>query len=124
MVKEMSGEKSHIGQIIREVRRASGLSQMQLAEIVGLSYQQIQKYEKGRSEITIRRLYQIAEALEIPVNSFLQEKNLIISESPSFYGKLSDQENTLLSLYRKIRSTKIKNMIIIAVKAISEQEGK
>jgi len=118
----MSKNRINIGQIIREARRASGLSQMQLAEKVGLSYQQIQKYEKGKSEITVKRLYQIAEALEIPVDKFLHGKNLIISESPSFYGKLSPEEETLISLYRKIKSAKIKNMIIAAVKAISEQE--
>ncbi|MEW6108327.1 MAG: helix-turn-helix transcriptional regulator [Nitrospirota bacterium] len=118
----MPKEKSHIGHIIRNARRASGLSQMQLAEKVGLSYQQIQKYEKGASEITVKRLYQIAEALEIPVNTFLQEKNLAISESSSFYGSLSDEEETLLRLYREIKSSKIKNMILTAVKAISEQK--
>lgn len=119
----MAKRKNHIGQIIREARLGSGLSQMQLAEKVGLSYQQIQKYEKGASEINITRLYQIAEALGMSVNAFLEEKNLSASEPSSLYGKLSEEEERLLGLYRKIKNGKIKKMIIAAVRAISEQEN-
>ncbi len=114
--------KYRIGQIIRDARLASNLSQMQLAEKLGISYQQIQKYEKGMTELTLTRLYQIAEALEIPINTFIQEKNLIVSEPPSFYGRLSSEEEILLRLYRKIRSAKTKKTIITVIKALSEQK--
>ena len=117
----MSKKKNHIGQIIRNARLGAGLSQMQLAEKVDLSYQQIQKYEKGASEINITRLYQIAEALGLPVNSFFEENNLVVSEAPSFYGKLSEEDMDILKFYRKIKSVKLKKMIVVAIKAIAEQ---
>jgi transcriptional regulator with XRE-family HTH domain len=119
----MPKKELHIGQIIRNARIGAGLSQMQLAEKVGLSYQQIQKYEKGASEINISRLYQIAEALGLPVNLFLEEKNLVVSEAPSFYGKLSEEEMDILRFYRKIKSVKLKKMIIVVIKAIAEQSN-
>ncbi|RED52194.1 helix-turn-helix domain-containing protein [Aestuariispira insulae] len=58
----------HVGQKIREVRIERGLSQDQLAGMLGISFQQIQKYEKGTNRIGSSRLYAICQALEIPVN--------------------------------------------------------
>ena len=115
--------KQYIGQIIRGARLSSGMSQMQLAEKLGISYQQVQKYEKGTSELTLTRLYQMAEALEIPVGAFLQGENLAVSEQPAFYGKLSGEEDTLLRLFRNIRGGKMRKTAIAVVKAIAEQRN-
>lgn len=52
-----------IGQRIRERRRTVGLSQSALAEAVGVTFQQIQKYERGANRISFSRLVEIAEAL-------------------------------------------------------------
>ncbi|MDA8238823.1 MAG: helix-turn-helix transcriptional regulator [Nitrospiraceae bacterium] len=115
--------KQYTGQIIRDARLSSGMSQMQLAEKLGISYQQVQKYEKGTSELTLTRLYQMAEALEIPVGAFLQGENLAVSEQPAFYGKLSGEEDTLLRLFRNIRGGKMRKTAIAVVKAIAEQRN-
>ena len=114
--------KYHIGKVIREARRAARMSQMQLAEKVGISYQQIQKYEKGASELSLPRLSQIAEVLDIPLESFFSKEDLIAERRPP-YGKLSLEENTLLAQFRKIRSIKTKKVLITAIKAIAEQES-
>ena len=118
----MSGIKLSIGKTIREARIASNLSQMKLAEKVGLSYQQIQKYEKGASELSLTRLFQIAEALELPPDTFFRRKELSVAESPSLYGKISDEEESLLRLYRKIGSGKKKKLIISLLKVMAERE--
>lgn len=52
------------GKIVRRLRKGAGLSQEVLAERVGTSYQQIQKYETGQNRISISRLLEIAKALE------------------------------------------------------------
>lgn len=114
--------KYHIGKIIREARRSSRMSQMQLAEKVGVSYQQIQKYEKGASELSLPRLSQIAEALDIPLETFFSEKDLV-AERPALYGKLSSEESVLLTLFRKIRSGKTKKLLIAAIRAVAEEES-
>ena len=48
-----------IGEQIRELRKERGMSQMRLAALVGVSYQQIQKYEKASGSISVERLHQI-----------------------------------------------------------------
>ena len=114
-------DKRHIGSLIRIMRKAAGLSQMKLAERVGISYQQIQKYEKGVSEISVSRLSQIAHALNIPLSRFVpDEERMMVSEAVSPYGTLSDNEIELLSLFRRIKDKKLKDGFLIAIKSIAE----
>lgn len=118
-------DKRHIGSLIRIVRKAAGLSQMRLAERVGISYQQIQKYEKGVSEISVSRLSQIAHALNIPLSRFvLDDERMMVSESVSPYGTLSDNEIELLKLFRRIKDKKLKDGFLIAIKGIAELSEK
>lgn len=60
----------HIGKRLRRRRRLLGLTQHNLAEAVGIRFQQIQKYECGANRITAERLYQIAVALKVPTSYF------------------------------------------------------
>ena len=59
-----------IGDRIRARRTQMGLVQEQLAVSLGISYQQIQKYENGANRITVGRLLELAERLEVPVTYF------------------------------------------------------
>jgi transcriptional regulator with XRE-family HTH domain len=69
-----------IGQRIRERRRALGLSQVALAEAVGLTFQQIQKYERGSNRISFSRLVEIAEALSCQLSDLADG---LIAASPA-----------------------------------------
>jgi transcriptional regulator with XRE-family HTH domain len=60
----------HLGKRLRRRRRLLGLTQQQLAVAVGIRFQQIQKYECGANRISAARLWQLAEALEVPVSYF------------------------------------------------------
>ncbi len=60
----------HLGKRLRRRRRLLGLTQQQLANAVGIRFQQIQKYECGANRISAARLWQLAEALETPVSYF------------------------------------------------------
>ena len=62
------GIDDHIGQRLRGLRVARGLSQADVAVKVDLSFQQIQKYESGKSRVTAAKLCELAQALEIPVS--------------------------------------------------------
>lgn len=62
----------HVGKRIRRRRRLLGLTQQQLAESVGIRFQQIQKYESGANRVSASRLYEIAEALDAPVQYFYE----------------------------------------------------
>src|SRR5579872_808266 len=60
----------HLGKRLRRRRRLLGLTQQQLASVVGVRFQQIQKYECGANRISAARLWRIAAALEVPVGYF------------------------------------------------------
>jgi len=129
--------KTHkeIGDEIKKIRKTLGMSQMKLAEGVGVSFQQIQKYEKGVNKISTEMIQRIARALGISVNTFFQkEKTLIVSEPPGkYYSKrksltgetslpLTLEETALLQLFRKVESKKIREGLIKQLKGIVELE--
>ena len=62
-----SGGGRGIGAHIKQIRKAAGLSQTKLGQALGISFQQIQKYETGQSRIAAERLQQIADALGVDV---------------------------------------------------------
>ncbi len=61
-----------VGKRVRELRIRAGLSQQALAEKIGLSFQQVQKYEKGANRMGASRLIQIANILEVPVEALFE----------------------------------------------------
>lgn len=62
----------HVGKRIRHRRWLVGMTQQQLAEHVGIKFQQIQKYETGANRVSASRLWDIADALEVPVSFFFE----------------------------------------------------
>jgi transcriptional regulator with XRE-family HTH domain len=67
-----------IGTRIRERRMMLGLTQLQLSELIGVTYQQFHRYERGLNSISAGRLYEIADRLDTPVEYFfegLQQEN-------------------------------------------------
>jgi transcriptional regulator with XRE-family HTH domain len=62
----------HVGKRVRHRRWMLGITQQQLAEKVGIKFQQIQKYETGMNRISASRLWDIAEALSVPVAYFFE----------------------------------------------------
>ena len=60
----------HVGRRLRRRRRLMGMTQQQLADSVGIRFQQIQKYECGANRITASRLFELAGALSIAVQYF------------------------------------------------------
>jgi transcriptional regulator with XRE-family HTH domain len=63
----------HVGDRIRQRRSQRGMTQARLAEIVGLTLRQIQKYEHGVNRMSSSRLYALATALDVPVSYFFDE---------------------------------------------------
>ncbi|MCX7644874.1 MAG: helix-turn-helix domain-containing protein [Rhodobacteraceae bacterium] len=62
----------HVGKRVRHRRWLAGMTQQQLAESVGIKFQQIQKYETGANRISASRLWDIAHALGVPVSYFFE----------------------------------------------------
>lgn len=66
---------SHVGKKIRQRRWLLDMTQQQLAEAVGIKFQQIQKYETGANRVSASRLWDISEVLGIPVAAFFEGVN-------------------------------------------------
>jgi len=112
--------KKTIGWLIKEQRHARGMSQMRLAEMVGVSYQQVQKYEKDTNNISIERLKQVADALGVPIKDFFEPEAWTVSEKPAIYGKLTDDEQILLHTFRGIKDKKLKKTVLEFMKSLAK----
>jgi transcriptional regulator with XRE-family HTH domain len=67
-----------IGQRIREARQAQDMSQTLLANALGISFQQIQKYENGSNRVSAARLYDIAKILGMPITYFYEGAEVFV----------------------------------------------
>ena len=72
----------HVGRRLRRRRRLMGMTQQQLANIVGIRFQQIQKYECGANRITASRLFELSSALSVPVQYFYDGLNVTPANAP------------------------------------------
>ncbi len=79
----------HVGQRLRVRRALLGLSQEKLAEAVGLTFQQIQKYERGTNRVSAGRLFDMSKILDVPVSYFFEQFGQSSSNSYATQG-LSD----------------------------------
>ena len=109
-----------IGEKIKKQRRRLGISQEQLAEILGVTYQQVQRYENGMNKLNVENIQTVANALNVPVSYFFEgEKPSMVAEKSAPY--LPSEEIRLLRHFRKIKNTGSKNTVIqvarLAVKA-------
>jgi transcriptional regulator with XRE-family HTH domain len=94
----------HLGKRLRRRRRLLGLTQQQLAGACGVRFQQIQKYECGANRISAARLWQLSEALEVPVGYFFdglsdpasrREREIERTPNDSGPGELVARKETL-----------------------------
>ncbi|HEU0223434.1 MAG TPA: helix-turn-helix transcriptional regulator [Paracoccaceae bacterium] len=65
----------HVGKRIRHRRWMVGMTQQQLGDMIGIKFQQIQKYETGMNRVSASRLWDIAKALEVPISFFFEGVN-------------------------------------------------
>ena len=87
----------YVGKRIRLRRTILKYSQQQLAMRLGLTFQQIQKYEKGSNRVGASRLWDISRVLRVPMDFFFEDMDSATAEqSPMMLGDLSDEEKAAL----------------------------
>jgi transcriptional regulator with XRE-family HTH domain len=64
---------AHVGQRLRIRRNMLGITQGDLVDKIGLTFQQIQKYERGANRISASRLFEISRALDVPITFFFEQ---------------------------------------------------
>ncbi|MBC8018206.1 MAG: helix-turn-helix transcriptional regulator [Verrucomicrobia bacterium] len=109
-----------IGAIIRKRRNELGFSQEQLSEKVGVSYQQIQRYENGGSMLNVENVQRIAKALEIPVISFFDSVNASgVAEQLTCYA--STEEKRLIRFFRDLTGRPDRQLAISVVRRLTKR---
>jgi len=111
----------HIGRKIRERRVSAGMSQSALADHLGITFQQVQKYESGANRVGGSRLWDISRALDVPVSHFFEglqssgAKTAAVDEPP-----LSRQSLELARAINGIPESDLKSQIVRLVKTFAK----
>lgn len=82
---------AHVGGQVKLRRAVVGMSQTELANRLGITFQQVQKYEKGANRIGASRLYLIAEILNVTVQSFFEGADAVVVDAPGAYDGAKDE---------------------------------
>ena len=95
----------HLGSKLKLRRLALGLTQTKVAKAINVTFQQIQKYEKGTNGVSSIRLLQLSNYLKVPINYFYEDcADYLINLEKSKEGHLNVNYNFLLKLYSELNS--------------------
>lgn len=121
-----------IGNRLKNRRLTLGISQMELADVLGITFQQVQKYEKGKNRINSSRLFHISDVLDIPISYFFTDIENITDKkrkrqqlpppSNASYNRADIQ--LLIEYYDKIDNKEIKEGLLTLAKSMAEEYGK
>lgn len=109
-----------IGAAIRKRRKELGLTQEQLAEKAGVSYQQLQRYENGGSMLNVENVQRIALSLQTPVAALFTASPPHTLAAPSLPYMVSEEKN-ILKLFRAISTGADRNMAITFLRRLTRK---
>ena len=114
----------HVGLRIRMRRKEMGVSQERLAEALGITFQQVQKYERGANRVSASKLWEIAGALRTPVGYFydgLEGQAGSASQQTTAQAFLSSSEGLeLLAAFPRIVEPAIRRKLVELVRVVAE----
>ena len=119
----------HVGGRVRMRRMMLGMSQTTLADALGLTFQQVQKYEKGRNRMGASRLQHIAQVLQVPVSFFFegaphspgQPKGIGEAPPPAYVSDFLATSDglALTKAFMRLKDAKLRRRIVDLVKQIA-----
>ena len=93
----------HLGNKLKLRRLALGLTQTKVAKAINVTFQQIQKYEKGTNEVSSIRLLQLSNYLKVPINYFFEDfSEYLKKKKKSQEGHMNVNYNFLTKLYSEL----------------------
>jgi transcriptional regulator with XRE-family HTH domain len=121
----------HVGMRVRMRRKMKGVSQEALANQLKLTFQQVQKYERGSNRISASKLYEIARALETPVAWFFEGladttggEGVAEDTTPFMHEIMTTPESgDMLSAFGKIRRRRLRRRLVELAKAIADEDA-
>jgi transcriptional regulator with XRE-family HTH domain len=129
--KQANPVDAHVGHRVRLRRMLIGMSQERLGELLGLTFQQIQKYEKGINRIGAGRLFEVAGILGVPISFFYEDVDGSVpppgfsegAEPPPVMEFLSSGEGLQLSLaFMRIKEVKVRRRILDLVRSLANED--
>ena len=127
MVKSANPIDKNVGQRLRKRRIELGMSQQALGEILGLSFQQVQKYESGANRIAASRLYNICQTLEVEVGYFFEgiDEASVDDMEDSDENKLMTGREALelLRSYVSIKDSEVRRAVRAFLASVSKSQG-
>lgn len=126
----------HVGKRLRQRRTMLGLSQEALAKAVGITFQQVQKYEKGANAMSASRLYEFATFMRVPVAHFFEglDQQAESAAAPGFSetakesfehqkAPVSDRESLeMMKAFKRIREQAMRKRLADLVRAIADEK--
>ena len=126
----------HVGGRVRLRRTQLGLSQKKLGEAVGLTFQQIQKYERGANRIGASRIYDLSQLLDVPVSFFYDDMSEEVKDRNAVDGsgapddvkvekdRLTRRETLeLVRAYYKVDNFSVRKRVFELVKSLAKAEA-
>jgi transcriptional regulator with XRE-family HTH domain len=117
--KQLHAVDVHVGQKIRDARRLAGLSQTELAELIGVTFQQLQKYENAYNRVSCSRLFAISRALDVPVQAFFAGAEISGASAPEEGNPPPDNPLDLVFVYSQF-SPALRRNVANAAKSLSD----
>ncbi len=121
--KKTSAMDVYVGARLKEARVIGGLSQDKLGGAVGLTFQQIQKYERGLNRISAVRLYEFAKILDLEITYFYDGIEIATESSSSQRANtesLKAESETLLKAYSKIEDPSVRKTVLSMIRSLRE----
>ena len=108
-----------LGRNVRTARSAAGKSQSEVAEFLDVTFQQVQKYEKGTNRIPLDRLVSLADYLEVPLQQFISP-SASDSEFQSLASQFGDKEfHTLIEAWGTLKDRPARSALVNLVKCMA-----
>ncbi len=125
---------AHVGSRVRLRRTLLGLSQQKLGNSLGLTFQQIQKYERGTNRIGASRLFELSKILNVPMTFFFEDirsrdstgQHQLADPEAKFEHQFLSRRETLelVRAYYRITDSEVRKRVFEVVKSIANREGK
>ena len=111
---------AHIGQRLKQRRIALGFSQSDIADRLGLTFQQVQKFEKGVNKLTAARLFELAQQLDTTVEYFYEGLDGSgDADASEDFGIKSRQALAFVRAYRSVKNPELRSRLLTLTRSLS-----
>ena len=114
---------TYVGQRIRDKRNERGMSQTEVANAIGVTFQQVQKYERGTNRVGASRLFDLSRILSVPIQYFFaglnNQSTPIEKEDDNVIHLMKPDTVELVEAYYKVKNLQVRRQILSTIRSIS-----